>query len=175
MDKHTVFAKTDAGREALAQRAPGLLPRLRTLLIMVDGQRPAAAFDAASGGAEGAALPLLEQLLAQGWVRALEPERQPDAPPPPVPASASESASAPGASDALAAWPLPDARRRVARFINDQLGPMGEAMALKVEACRQEADLRALVPRIREVLLNYRNSATVARFDADIAPHLPTA
>lgn len=171
MDKHTVFVKTDAGREALAQRAPGLLPRLRSLLIMVDGQRPAAAFDAASGGAEGAALPLLEQLLAQGWVRALEPERQPDAPPRPVP----ESASAPGASDALAAWPLPDARRRVARFINDQLGPMGEAMALKVEACRQEADLRALVPRIREALLNYRNSATVARFDADIAPYLPTA
>lgn len=169
MDKHTVFAKTDAGREALAQRAPGLLPRLRSLLIMVDGQRPAAAFDAASGGAEGAALPLLEQLLAQGWVRALEPARQPDAPPRPVPASA------PGASEALAAWPLPDARRRVARFINDQLGPMGEAMALKVEACRQEADLRALVPRIREALLNYRNSATVARFDADIAPHLPTA
>ncbi|MFN3737351.1 hypothetical protein [Hydrogenophaga sp.] len=171
MDKHTVFVKTDAGREALAQRAPGLLPRLRSLLIMVDGQRPAAAFDAASGGAEGAALPLLEQLLAQGWVRALEPERQPDAPPRPVP----ESAPAPGASDALAAWPLPDARRRVARFINDQLGPMGEAMALKVEACRQEADLRALVPRIREALLNYRNSATVARFDADIAPYLPTA
>ena len=71
MDKHTVFVKTDAGREALAQRAPGLLPRLRSLLIMVDGQRPAAAFDAACGGADGAARPLLEQLLAQGWVQAL--------------------------------------------------------------------------------------------------------
>ena len=165
MDKHTVFVKTDAGREALAQRAPGLLPRLRTLLIMVDGQRPAAAFDAASGGAEGAALPLLEQLLAQGWVRAHEPVHQANAQPSPETDATALSA----------AWPLPDARRRVARFINDQLGPMGEAMALKVEACRQEADLRALVPRIREALLNYRNSATVARFDADIAPHLPAA
>lgn len=166
MDKHTVFVKTDAGREALAQRAPGLLPRLRSLLIMVDGQRPAAAFDAACGGADGAARPLLEQLLAQGWVQALAvavagPAARDPAPPTPM-------------SDP-ARWPLPDARRRVARFLNDQLGPMGEAIALKVEACRQEADLRALVPRIREALLNYRNSATVARFDADIAPHLPTA
>lgn len=164
MDKHTVFVKTDAGREALAQRAPGLLPRLRSLLIMVDGQRPALAFDAACGGAEGAALPLLEQLLAQGWIQA----------PQVVASPASEPEPSVPQSD-LVPWPLPDARRRVARFINDQLGPMGEAIALKVEACRQEADLRALVPRIREALLNYRNNATVARFDTDIAPHLPLA
>lgn len=164
MDKHTVFVKTDAGREALAQRAPGLLPRLRSLLIMVDGQRPALAFDAACGGAEGAALPLLEQLLAQGWIQA-----------PPAAASAVSEPAPAAPSSAPALWALPDAKRRVARYINDQLGPMGEAIALKVEACRQEADLRALVPRIREALLNYRNNATVARFDADIAPHLPTA
>jgi hypothetical protein len=164
MDKHTVFVKTDAGREALAQRAPGLLPRLRSLLIMVDGQRPALAFDAACGGAEGAALPLLEQLLAQGWIQA-----------PPAAASAVSEPSPSIPQSDSAPWPLPDAKRRVARYLNDQLGPMGEAIALKVEACRQEADLRALVPRIREALLNYRNNATVARFDADIAPHLPTA
>ena len=164
MDKHTVFVKTDAGREALAQRAPGLLPRLRSLLIMVDGQRPALAFDAACGGAEGAALPLLEQLLAQGWIQAPE-----------VAASPASEPAPPDSPSVPARWSLPDAKRRVARYINDQLGPMGEAIALKVEACRQEADLRALVPRIREALLNYRNNATVARFDADIAPHLPSA
>ena len=38
MEKNTLLVKTDKGREALARRVPELGPRLRSMLIMVDGQ-----------------------------------------------------------------------------------------------------------------------------------------
>ena len=59
MDKRRVYAKTELGREALSSRHAGLGPRLRSLLIMVNGQHDVAAFDALLGTD---AAPLLAQL-----------------------------------------------------------------------------------------------------------------
>jgi hypothetical protein len=73
------------------------------------------------------------------------------------------------------AWPFLDARRRVVRFINDQLGPMGETLAIRVESCKTAADLQAALPRIRDGLRNFKSSATVQQFDQEIGAHLPTA
>jgi len=42
LDSGAVFAKTDKGREEISQRSHGLPPRLRTLLVMIDGQTTAA-------------------------------------------------------------------------------------------------------------------------------------
>ena len=42
MDNNTLLAKTDKGREALAARSPELGPKLRTVLIMVDGKKSVA-------------------------------------------------------------------------------------------------------------------------------------
>ena len=64
MDKQLIFFKTEQGREALTSRPAGLGPRLRSLLIMVDGKRSVAEFDKLLGAD---AAPLLEQLAAQGW------------------------------------------------------------------------------------------------------------
>jgi hypothetical protein len=168
MDKQTVLFKTDAGREALTSRPAGLGPRLRSLLIMVDGKRTVADLDKLLGS-EGAAEALLTQLIDQGWVEsnaAVVP-----AAPPVLTAVVAEPVAAPVA-DAL---PFPDARRLVVRFINDQLGPMGEPLAIKVEGCKGVAELLALLPRIRDGLRNFKNSATVAQFDQDVVPRLPSA
>ena len=66
MDKNTLLVKTDKGRDAMARRAPELGPRLRSMLILVDGKRNAAELDKLGAGLGGGAA-LLEQLLAQGW------------------------------------------------------------------------------------------------------------
>src|SRR3990167_10042062 len=63
MDNNTLLAKTDKGREALAARSPELGPKLRTVLIMVDGKKSVAEL-----GKFGGALAVLEQLEAGGWV-----------------------------------------------------------------------------------------------------------
>lgn len=175
MDKNTLLAKTDLGREALTTRPPNLGPRLRSLLIMVDGKRSVGDMDKLLGG-EGVAGPLLEQLEAAGWIA------QVDAGGALLlhSASADAGAVAPGHAGAasphqapLPALPFSEARRLVARFLNDQLGPMGEQLALRVEACKTPADLQILLPRLREGLKNFKNAATVQQFDQELVARLP--
>jgi hypothetical protein len=63
----TVYHKTAQCLEAMASRQSGLLPRQRSLLIMVDGKRTHAelvAIAAALGAAEGA----IAELVAGGWI-----------------------------------------------------------------------------------------------------------
>ncbi len=172
MDKQTVFVKTDQGRDALTSRPAGLGPRLRSLLIMVDGKRSVGELDRMLGS-DGAAAPLLEQLAAEGWIEGTAPVAAPVASAavasPPTLAEGPATLPPPTA-DAL---PFPEARRLVVRFINDQLGPMGEPLAIKVEGCKSGAELLAMLPRIRDGLRNFKNAATVARFDQEIAPRLP--
>jgi hypothetical protein len=172
MDKQTVFVKTDQGRDALTSRPAGLGPRLRSLLIMVDGKRSVGDLDKLLGS-DGAAAPLLEQLAAEGWI---EGSAAPVAPPavaavaPPAAVAEGPATLPPPTADAL---PFPEARRLVVRFINDQLGPMGETLAIKVEGCKSATELLAMLPRIRDGLRNFKNAATVAQFDQDVAPRLP--
>lgn len=172
MDKQTVFVKTDQGREALTSRPAGLGPRLRSLLIMVDGKRSVGDLDKLLGN-DGAAEPLLEQLAAQGWVEGGAPTAPVASAAPVGAAQAAAEGPAtlpPSSVDALA---FPDARRLVVRFINDQLGPMGETLAIKVESCKSASDLLAMLPRIRDGLRNFKNAATVAQFDQDVVSRLP--
>ena len=184
MDKNTLFAKTDQGREALTNRPPNLGPRLRSLLIMVDGKRPVGELDKLLGG-EGSAAPLLEQLAAASWVAQVDAAGHPvlhaigSSAPTAVPDQATVPADlstlAPVADPAPAPTTLPfsEARRMVVRFINDQLGPMGEPLAMRVEACKTPADLQIALPRIRDGLKNFKSSAIVQRFDEEIAVRLP--
>ena len=166
MDKQTVFVKTEQGRDALTSRPAGLGPRLRSLLIMVDGKRSVGELDKMLGS-DGAAAPLLEQLAAEGWIEGGAP-----AAPAATPVAVAEGPATlpPPTADAL---PFPEARRLVVRFINDQLGPMGEPLAIKVEGCKSATELLAMLPRIRDGLRNFKNAATVAQFDQDVAPRLP--
>lgn len=185
MDKNTLLVKTDKGRDAMARRAPELGPRLRSMLILVDGKRNVAELDKLGAGLGGGAA-LLEQLLEHGWIAPHDPNGQPfqstaplaDSPPAPVAAPALSTAPPSTAAAAPAATgsptlPFLDARRLVVRFINDVAGPMGELTAIRVESCKTAAELQAQLPRVREALQNYRGAATVQRFDQEIVPQLP--
>jgi predicted regulator of Ras-like GTPase activity (Roadblock/LC7/MglB family) len=180
MDKNTLFGKTAAGREALTTRPAGLGPRLRALLIMVDGKRNLAEFEKLSGSLEQATQSL-NDLMTAGWVEMVGADGLPKAAPPAaVPARASfEPVAAPSAPVAAAATasvttlPFSEARRLVVRFINDQLGPMGETLAIRAESCKTPADLQAALPRIREGLKSFKGSSVVQQFDEEIADRLP--
>lgn len=180
MEQHLVLVKTDQGREALTSRPAGLGPRLRSVLIMVDGKRSVGDLDKLLGS-EGAAAPLLEQLIAEGWIEGgVTTTAAPAAAPASVPVlesvvEPSSSTEGPVTLPPLSAdvLPFPEARRLVVRFINDQLGPMGETLAIRVEGCKTAQDLLAALPRIRDGLRNFKNAATVTQFDQDVVPRLP--
>ena len=67
----TVYDKTEKGREEIATRKHRLPPRMRTLLVMIDGKRPA---DALMGdlGAFGLNEDSFEQLLAGEYIAVVD-------------------------------------------------------------------------------------------------------
>ncbi|KRC10048.1 hypothetical protein ASE11_22115 [Hydrogenophaga sp. Root209] len=182
MDKNTLFGKTVAGREALTTRPAGLGPRLRSLLIMVDGKRNLAEFEKLTGG-EGTATHSLEELLAAGWIEMVGADGLPKlvaAPPataPQAPAFQPEvSQPVPvevAVPVAVPTLPFSEARRQLVRFINDQLGPMGETLAIRAEGCKTPADLQAALPRIRDGLKSFKGAGVMQQFDEELANRLP--
>lgn len=183
MDKNTLLVKTEKGRDAMARRAPELVPRLRSLLILVDGKRSVSELDKLGAGLGGGA-ELLQQLIAQGWVEARDsslPFKESsvfvDSQPPPA-ASTKLSDSVPTAVEPTpsvkeSTLPFADARRLAIRFVNDALGPMGEQTAMRIESCKTAAELQAQLPRIRDALKNFRGISLVQSFDLDVVPKLP--
>lgn len=190
MDKNTLLVKTEKGRDAMARRVPELGPRLRSMLIMVDGKRSVSELDKLGAGLGGGAA-LLEQLLGQGWIAPLDgsvpfqntapfvdSQPFPSTAPTPVAAVAVPPAPPPAtppapAPPAPATLPFADARRLVVRFVNDQVGPMGEETAMRIESCKTASELQAQLPRIRDALKNFRGTGTVQRFELEIVPQLP--
>ena len=179
MDKNTLLVKTDKGRDAMARRVPELGPRLRSMLIMVDGKRSLSELDKLGAGLGGGAA-LLEQLLDHGWIAPVDGsvpfqntvpfnDNQPVLATAPAPMVAAE-VSVPATPSLL---PFVDARRLVVRFVNDQVGPMGEQTAMRIESCKTAAELQSVLPRVRDALQNFRGLNTVQIFDQEIVPKLP--
>lgn len=80
MLSEAVFRKSPQGVQTIASRERSIAPRLRSLLILVDGKRPYAEL-ARLGAALGEPDALLGQLVDAGLVEAVEPPAPPPAPP----------------------------------------------------------------------------------------------
>jgi hypothetical protein len=183
IQKNAVYRKSALGAEAIANRSHGLLPKQRSVLIMVDGKRT---FDdlikvaAALGDPEQ----LLGDLESGGFI---EPSGatvavRPGASPLPGPVAATAStAFAGGFAEAPAPAALPqgpsltDAKRLAIRLITQILGPVGEDLCIRVEAAR---DLEAYVAAVRKahgVIREVRGGTEAGRFGQEIEAHLPQA
>ena len=187
MDKNTLFRKSAKGQEAFASRQSGLAPKLRSLLILVDGKRPVSDL-VKMAVAGGDALALLDQLEAEGYIEsdsrpkpsfeastvpqslmpAGGPEPSDTAPPPPAPAPV--AAKAPAAPPTLA-----QAKQLAARLVTSALGPVGEELCLRIEASRSLVDYTAAVKRAYAVIREVRGGAAAAQFGEQIEAHLPAA
>lgn len=161
----TVYRKSAKGQHEVETRANRLGPRLRTALILVDGRRT---------DVELRALIQLEAdatllgLLEGGYIEVVSSQVQaaPPAQAAPAPAVAPRTASAapPGAVVNPAA--LADRRRLAVRNLTDQLGPVAEDIALRIEKARTWAELRPELELGRTVLERARGGAAAARFAA---------
>jgi hypothetical protein len=161
----TVYRKSAKGQLEIETRANRLGPRLRTALILVDGRR---------SDAELRALIQLEAdatligLLEGGYIEIVT--SQPAAPAPASVAPAATTAAViPGAAKppgAINAAALADRRRLAVRFLTDNLGPVAEDLALRIEKARTWAELLAALELGRNVLHTARGGATATRFSA---------
>lgn len=75
----SIYDKTEKGRDEIATRKNGLPARLRTLLLMVDGNKPASTLLASTAGL-GVDEECLNSLVADGFIIRTGPEEPEPAP-----------------------------------------------------------------------------------------------
>jgi hypothetical protein len=161
----SVYRKTAKGLSEIETRANRLVPRLRTSLILVDGRR---SDDDLRALIAGDAVEVLGALLADGYIEVIAstpPPRAapPAAAPPPVPAAA-------GASPRK----FEELRRMAVRYLNDQMGPSGESVALKIEKAQNVRELTAQLETATQYLRASRGEAVAREFAARFLEQPPT-
>lgn len=155
----TTYGKTTQGVTEIETRAFRLPPRLRSTLILLDGKRTLDELRALVG-------PGLEEnvqvLLDGGFIDAVElPE--PQRPALPAAAAASAARAAPPATtsaDFLAV------RREAVRSVNEQLGPVAETVAIRMERATSAADLRPLLVTAAQLIQTVRGAQAAQAFRA---------
>lgn len=164
------FAKTEAGRQEIEARTRRLPTALRSILLMVDGQRSDAELRSLIEGLK-APPDALEQLLDLGliadtWNLATgKPVARSTAP---APAAVAAPAAAQPQAEALpsAAQPPRDAAGeyrwlydRMSGAVGRYLGLKGYFLQLKVERCTDVASLQAVLPDLETALRKSRGDA----------------
>lgn len=164
-NKQVIYHKTPKGAEAIANRQSGLAPKLRSLLIMVDGKRTHAELTTiatALGDAER-----LAELENEGLVEPVAAEEKT------MPA-ALEPAAPPAAGPAQGrAANLGEARLFSSHLLEHMLGPMAEPLCIKIEATRDLPEFVAVIKRAREIVREIKGSAEADRFVAQIEAQMP--
>lgn len=163
IQKNVVYHKSAKGTEAIATRQHGLGPKLRSMLILIDGKRSfeeLVRLSAMLGDTEE----LLGQLLDQGFIEPVAAPARAAAPPVTAPL-----APAPAAAPIT----LTEAQRFVSRRLTDLLGPNAEELCLKIEAARTVKDFQSAVARAEGILRQYKSAHTAAEFAADVQAHMP--
>lgn len=153
MSNIEIYVKTEAGSDEVRARSRKLSPRLRTMLIMVDGTMSVAQLQdaAATLGAPG---DFLQALQEQGLIRRRE-----------VAAAAEQAVQAAVEPEAVpvAAQDEPERFRSARKFMNDTavdaLGLRAFFFTLKLEKCGNRADLRLLLPDYDKLVIKASGEA----------------
>lgn len=159
-----LYFKTDAGKQEIQDRGRKLPASLRSLLLMVDGQRDQEQLRDLMTGLR-APDDALEQLLVMGLVKRNESAAPPTPAAPIAPTTPSTSAAPTLAAMAAANGPLPGEvqlpadfgrYRRLYEIVTDtvrrHMGLKGYFLQLKVEKCSDVDALLALLPEIATAL-----------------------
>lgn len=155
----TTYRKTPKGQTEVETRANRLPPRLRAALILVDGRRSE---DDLVKLVSNDAAQVLRGLLDDGYVEVMEaaPPKLRQAAPAAAPAAVP---STPGLLS-LAPSVIAAIKRDSVRVLTEQIGPMAEGLALKIERAGNAAELQGLLEIGRQVLGNTRGRAAADAF-----------
>ena len=162
-----LYFKTDAGKQEIQDRGRKLPASLRSLLLMVDGQRDQAQLRDLMAGLH-APDDALEQLLVMGLVKRNEPV---------VPTAPTLAVAATGPLPGEVQLPADFGRyRRLYEIVTDtvrrHLGLKGYFIQLKVEKCADVDALLALLPEVATALTKAKDhtfaSEWLARTRAEV-------
>jgi hypothetical protein len=170
MRENEVPSKTDAGRDEIQNRTRKLPMGLRSILLMVDGQRSARELRGATAGLRGAE-DALEQLRAMGLISvpmslaAAAAATIPvsvsvpleSVPLESVPAAANDAAGPVEAAGSGFAGAYAMLSARMSQTVREHLGMRGYFLQLKIDDCTEVAELLALLPELSSALGHVRD------------------
>ncbi len=154
LDLASVLRKTLAGTEAIKLRDRALTPKMRMLLIMVDGVKTGSELLKAVPNADEARQ-LLAELVSGGYAEQIQ--AAPKAVTPQVAAPA--KAASPATDDTLKA-----SIRRAVRLLEDALGPNSVDLCLQLERCTSHAQFTAKVTELSRIVAAMRSERKAAEF-----------
>ena len=163
----TTYRKSGKGAEAIASRLHGLPPRLRSLLIVVDGKKDGQdllKFAANLGDANA----MVADLIEGGFIE-------------PVPgtetlvANAPEAGSTPPQTAVTAApaaaptgIPLPQAKRLAVRLLVDLMGPMADDACIGIESAKNPEQFMSAVKKAHGLVQAFRGEDAASKFRDDV-------
>lgn len=155
INKNALYRKSPKGVEAIAHRQPGFGPKLRSMLILIDGKR---SFDELGrlSSMLGDTQQLLEQLLADGFIEAAAVE-----------ATSVKAAPTP---DVKA---LPQAQRFAVHRLTNVLGPMSEQLCMRIESTRNWEEFNAAIVHAENIVRGIKGPQLAAIISAEIHAHRP--
>lgn len=162
-----IYVKTEAGAQELRTRERRLPPRLRTMLLLVDGSRSTALLQR-SAQQLGAPEDFLAQLQAMGLIAVQEVPAKAPAAEGPAAAREPGPAAAPAGPEAR----LDEAQRfRAAqKYMNDTvvdaMGIRAFFFTLKLEKCFSRADLSDLLPEWVRLIARGNDEGTIRDMQA---------
>jgi hypothetical protein len=152
----TIYRKTAKGHSEIETRAHRLSPRLRSALILIDGRR---SDDEVRKLIPQQADETLQLLVEQGFIEIIgitqDAPRAPQAAVRPAEV-APPMAPAPPAAGAMPPRDFATTRAQAVRLFTDMVGPMAEALAMKMERARSPDELRPLVQTAQRIIGNAR-------------------
>jgi hypothetical protein len=166
----TIYRKTAKGQTEIETRALRLPPRLRSALILIDGRRsdedmrqlilqqPEETLRALSEQGFIEIIAITHEPPAARWQANAAP--QPAVPPPP----GAGAAPAPVGPAVLPTRGFEATRADAVRGFTDLVGPMAEALAIKMERTRSLDELRPLVQMAQSVIGNARGAQAAAAY-----------
>ena len=166
--REVMYRKTEAGREEISQRTRKLPTQLRTILLMVDGQRTPAQLRALINDMK-APPDTLEQLALEGLIELVPAgfnaagvvdvvtPRGGAAPAEAAAVAALEAQAVAEAQEADDASAAQSGKyillyEKMSEAVRAHLGLRGYFMQLKIERCTTADELEALLPEFREAL-----------------------
>ncbi len=153
LDLESVLRKSATGVDAIKLRDRALTPKLRMLLIMVDGAKSVAELIKSISNPEEARQ-LLGELVVAGYAEQVEAPKP--AAPPPAPMAIPAS---PAADDTLKV-----SIRKATRLLEETLGPDSVNLCLQLERCTTHAQFSAKVTELARIVAAMRSERKAAEF-----------
>jgi hypothetical protein len=155
-----IYRKTAKGLAEIETRVYRLSPRLRSVLIMVDGRRTdTELLQTLPQAAEILAALEQEDFIAEFTRVSAAAVATPAPTAPPAPERTVVRGPQPG-FEAM--------RKDLLRAFNDRLGPAGEGMSMRLERARNETEFRALLPSALQLMVALQGREAAEAFAARI-------